>query len=153
MSKAEDKIKELGLVLPAAPEPMGAYVPFAKSGKIVFVSGQLPRQDGKIICTGKVGSGVSIEKAQEAAKLCGLNALSVLKAASGDLDHIKQILRLTCWVASDASFFDQPKVANGASDLMLAVLGDAGKHSRMTTGVNVLPGDATVGVDLIAELK
>jgi enamine deaminase RidA (YjgF/YER057c/UK114 family) len=153
MSKAEDKIKELGLVLPPAPEPMGAYVPFTKSGKMVFVSGQLPRKDGKVICAGKVSSGVSIEKAQEAAKLCGLNALSVLKAAAGDLDRVKQILRLTCWVASDAGFFDQPKVANGASDLMLAALGEAGKHSRMTTGVNVLPGDATVAVDLIAELK
>jgi enamine deaminase RidA (YjgF/YER057c/UK114 family) len=153
MSKAEDKLKEMGLVLPPAPEPMGAYVPFTRSGKIIYVSGQLPRKDGKIICTGKVSSGVTLDHAQDAAKLCGLNALSVLKAAAGDLDNVKQILRLTCWVASDAGFFDQPKVANGASDLILAVLGEAGKHSRMTTGVNVLPGDATVGVDLIAELK
>jgi len=153
MSKVEDKLKSLGLVLPPAPEPMGAYVPFTKSGKLVFVSGQLPRKDGKVICVGKVGAEVSPEQAKEAAKLCGLNAISVLKAAAGDLDNVKSILRLTCWVASADEFYNQPQVANGASDLMLEVFGEAGKHSRMTTGINVLPGNATVGVDLIAELK
>jgi len=153
MRMVEKRIKELGLELPPVPKPLAAYAPFAKSGRLIFVSGQLPRKEGKIVCTGKVGAGISLDQGKEAARLCALNALSVLKAAAGNLDKVKRILRLTCWVASADDFYDHAKVADGASDLMLAVFREAGKHSRMTAGVNALPGNAAVAIDLIAELK
>jgi enamine deaminase RidA (YjgF/YER057c/UK114 family) len=153
MGKVEKRIAELGLELPPAPTPLAAYAPFAKSNKLVFVSGQLPRKDGKIICTGRVGAEVSLEQGKEAARLCALNAVSVLKAAAGNLDKVRKILRLTCWVASAEDFYDHPKVADGASDLMVGIFGEAGKHARMSTGVNVLPGNAAVAIDLIAELR
>jgi len=153
MGKIEEKLKELGLELPPAPAPMGSYVPWTKSGKLVFVSGQLPRKDGKIVSVGRVASEISVEQAKDAARLAGLNAISVLKSAASDLDKVRRILRLTCWVASAPDFFDQPKVANGASDLMAEVFGEAGRHSRMTTGVIALPGNACFAIDLVAELK
>jgi enamine deaminase RidA (YjgF/YER057c/UK114 family) len=153
MGKVEERIKASGLSLPEAPTPMGAYVPFTRSGKLILVSGQLPRQEGRIIFQGRVPAEISPEKAKEAARLAGLNAISVLKSAAKELDKVKQILRLTCWVASSPAFFDQPQVANGASDLMVEIFGEAGKHSRMTTGVIALPGNACFAVELLAELK
>ena len=153
MGKIEDRIKELGIELPEAPTPMGSYLPWAKAGKLVFVSGQLPRKEGKIVYQGRVPTEIGMELAKEGAEICALNAISVLKAAVGDLDKVKQIVRLTCWVASSPFFFDQPQVANGASDFLVKIFGEAGKHSRMTTGVIALPGNATVGIDLIAAVK
>jgi enamine deaminase RidA (YjgF/YER057c/UK114 family) len=153
MAKIENRIKKLGLVLPPAPEPMGSYVPWTRRKKLLFISGQLPRKDGKVIYQGRVPAEISLDQAKEGARLAGLNAISVIKAAAKDLDKVAQILRITCWVASSPDFFDQPKVANGASDLMVEVFGEAGKHSRMTTGVIALPGNACFGVDLVVELK
>jgi len=153
MSKIEERIKNLGLALPEAPAPMGAYVPFTRSGKLIFISGQLPRQEGRIVFQGRVPAEISPERAKESARLAGLNAVSVLKSAVKELDQVKQIVRLTCWVASSPAFFDQPQVANGASDLMVEIFGEAGKHSRMTTGVIALPGNACFAVELVAELK
>lgn len=153
MGKVGKRIAELGLVLPEAPKPLAAYEPFVKSGKLVFVSGQLPRKDDKIVFTGKVGSDLSLDQGKDAAKICALNALSILETAAGDLDKVKQILRLTCWVASADDFYEHPRVADGASELLVAVFREAGRHSRMTTGVNTLPGNAAVAIDLIAELK
>ena len=153
MGRIEERISELGLKLPEAPAPMGSYLPWTRSGKLVFVSGQLPRQEGKIVYQGRIPTEISAELGKEAAGICALNAVSVLKDAAGDLDKVKQILRMTCWVASSPFFFDQPAIANGASDFLVKVFGEAGKHSRMTTGVIGLPGNATVAVDLVAALK
>jgi len=153
MGKIEERLRELGIKLPEAPIPMGAYVPWTKSGKLVFISGQLPRKEGKIVYQGRVPSETNVEQAKEAAAVSALNAISVLKSAVKDLDKVKQVLRMTCWVASADNFFDQPAVANGASDFLVKVFGEAGKHSRMTTGVNALPGNATVGIDLVVALK
>ncbi len=153
MGRVEETIKELGLELPEAPKPMGSYLPWAKSGKLVFISGQLPRKEGKIVYQGRVPTEISLELGKQAAAICALNAVSVLKDAAGELDKVKQIVRLTCWVASSPFFFDQPQIANGASDLLVKIFGEAGKHSRMTTGVIGLPGNATVAVDLVVALR
>ncbi len=153
MGKIEDRIEELGLILPETPVPMGSYLPWARSGKLLFISGQLPRREGKVVYQGRVPSEISIEQAKEAAMVAALNAISVMKSALEELDRVKQILRMTCWVASSPNFFDQPQVANGASDFLVKVFGEAGKHSRMTTGVIALPANATVGVDLVVAAR
>ncbi len=153
MGKTEERIEKLGLSLPTPPEPMGSYLPWSKMSNLLFISGQLPRQQGKIIYQGKVPSQISIEKAKESARLCALNAISVIKSAILELDKVVQVLRLTCWVASEPDFFDQPLVANGASDLLVEVFEERGKHSRMTTGIISLPGNATVAVDLVVEVE
>ncbi len=153
MGKIEERLKELGLSLPPAPSPMGSYLPWTRVGNIVFISGQLPRRGNELVYKGKISSQLSIEQGIEASKLCALNAISVLKSAIVELDKVEQILRLTCWVASDADFFDQPKIANGASDLLVEVFGERGKHSRMTTGVIALPANAPVAVDLVVAVE
>jgi len=153
MGKREERLKERGIELPAAPTPMGAYLPWSRAGALLFVSGQLPRLAGTIVHTGRVPTEISLEAAREAARLAALNAVSVIKSAVGDLDKVKSIVRMTCWVASADTFFDQPEIANGASELLVMVFGEAGRHSRMTTGVNVLPGNASVGVDLVVALE
>ena len=153
MGKIEERLKELGLSLPPAPSPMGSYLPWTRVGNIVFISGQLPRRGNELVYKGKISSQLSIEQGIEASKLCALNAISVLKSAIVELDKVEQILRLTCWVASDPDFFDQPKIANGASDLLVEVFGERGKHSRMTTGVIALPANAPVAVDLVVAVE
>ena len=153
MGKIEERLKELGLSLPPAPSPMGSYLPWTRIGNIVFISGQLPRRGDELIYKGKIPSQLSIEQGIEASRLCALNAISVLKSAIVELDKVEQILRLTCWVASDADFFDQPQIANGASDLLVEVFGERGKHSRMTTGVIALPANAPVAVDLVVAVE
>lgn len=148
------KLKSLNLTLPAAPKPVAAYVPAVKSGGHVFVSGQLPMRDGKLIATGTVPGAVSLEDAQEAAKQCALNALAVVgDQIQGDWSKLVKIVRLGVFVASENGFYDQPKVANGASELMQELFGEAGRHSRAAVGVNVLPLNATVEVELVAEVR
>ena len=153
MGKVEERIKELGLALPSAPAPIGNYLPWTRSASLVFISGQLPRKDGKIIYLGKVPKELSIDEAKESAKLCLLNALSVLKSAVGELDRVKQVVRLGCFVASEPDFFGQAEIANGASELLVEIFGGKGKHSRITAGVNALPGNASVELDLIVEVE
>lgn len=153
MGKREERLKELGIELPAAPTPMGAYLPWARAGSLLFVSGQLPRMGGTIAHKGRVPTDISVEAAREAARVAALNAVSVIKSAVEDLDKVRSIVRMTCWVASADTFFDQPQIADGASELLVTVFGEAGRHSRMTTGVNVLPGNAAVGVDLVVALE
>lgn len=153
MGKIEQRIKELGLVLPSPPAPVGNYLPWTRAGNLVFISGQLPRIEGKIIYLGKVPKEVSIDDAKESAKLCLLNALSVLKSALGSLDRVKQVVRLNCFIASESDFFAQAEIANGASELLVEIFGERGRHSRVTTGVNVLPGNASVELDLIVEVE
>ena len=154
MSKAEEKLAALGLELPVAAAPVANYVGYTVSGKTVYVSGQLPFKDGKLAVTGRLGAGVSIEDGYAAGRQCGLNILAHLKAAcGGDLDRVARVLRLGGFVNSTPEFTDAPKCVNGASDLMVAVFGDAGKHARAAVGVASLPAGAAVEVDAIVELK
>lgn len=150
--KIEAHLKTLGLTLPSAAAPAANYVPFVRSGNLLFVAGQLPMRDGAVACLGQVGVEVSPEEAYEAAKLCGLNLIAQAKAALGDLDRVRRVVKLTGFVACTAPFSDQPKVVNGASDLMVAVFGDAGRHARAAVGSSALPRGAAVEVDAIFEV-
>lgn len=153
MSKIEARLAELGLTLPEAGAPIANYVPFTISGKIIYVSGQVPRKDGAIHPVGHLGAGVSVEDAKAAAQQCFLSVLAHAKvAAGGDLDRIARVLRITGYVNSTPDFGDQPSVINGASDCAVAVFGDAGRHARSAVGVAALPGGAAVEVEAILEL-
>jgi enamine deaminase RidA (YjgF/YER057c/UK114 family) len=157
MGPFENALDRLGITLPAAPRPVAAYLPSARShggNALVFVSGQLPFKDGTLTCTGPVPSRVSLEQATEAARQCAINALAVLKdACHGDIDKIGQILKVGVFVQCDDGFDGQPKVANGASELLAAVFGEHGKHARAAVGTNSLPLNATVEVEIVAELR
>ncbi|MEV0228532.1 RidA family protein [Nonomuraea sp. NPDC050786] len=148
----EQKIAELGLTLPEVPAPAGAYVPAVRTGDLVYTSGQLPFVDGKLQRTGKVGADLTTEEAAEQARFCALNALAVLKAEVGDLQKVMRIVKVVVFVASDPAFTEQPKVGNGASELLAEVLGEPGRHARSAVGVAALPLDAPVEVELIAEV-
>ncbi|QPC98542.1 RidA family protein [Qipengyuania soli] len=141
------RLQELGITLPKAAAPVASYVPVVVDGRRAYLSGQLPFVDGKLV-TGKLGDTVSLEEGQAAARACGLMILAQLEAA-GLLERVEQVVKLGGFVASTPDFTDQPKVANGASDLMVEVFGDAGKHARSAVGVPVLPLDAAVEVDAI----
>lgn len=146
--ETERKLQELGITLPTPMAPIANYVPFVRSGDLVFVSGQVPAVDGKIAVTGKVGDQLKIEQGQHAARLCFINILVHLKAATGgDLDLVRQVVRLGGFIAAPPDFTQHAQVMNGASDLAVAVFGDAGRHARTTIGVPSLPGDAAVEVD------
>lgn len=143
----EARLAELGITLPEAPNPVANYVPYAISGNLLFISGQISKgPDGKIV-TGALGNEVGVEAGQQAARLCALNILAQAKAALGSLDRIVQVVRLTGFVNATASFTDHPKVVNGASDLMVEVLGDKGRHTRAAVGVSSLPLGSAVEVD------
>lgn len=148
----ENRLAELGIVLPAAAAPVAAYVPVVVTGNLAHVSGQLPFVDGQLV-TGRLGEDVSLERGAAAARACGLMILAQLQAALGSLDRVERIVKLGAFVNSAATFTDQPKVANGASELMAEVFGDAGKHARSAVGVPVLPLGAAVEVDAIVALK
>lgn len=153
MHPIDARLAELKLQLPEAPKPVASYVPAVRSGNWVIVSGQLPFRSGQLLATGKVGSVVSIEQATEAARQCMINALAVVKAElGGDWSKFSRVVRVGVFVASDDSFSGQPKVANGASDLLVEIFGDAGKHARSAIGTNVLPLNAPVEVELMVEL-
>ncbi len=149
----EDRLREMGLTLPPAPAPVGAYVPYVVAGGLVYTSGQLPMREGKLVATGKVGASLSIEQGAEAAKVAAVNGLAQIAAAAGGLDKVERIVRITVYVNSAAGFTDQPKVANGASELLVQVFGDAGRHARSAVGVNELPLDAAVEVEMIAQVR
>jgi len=142
----------LGLTLPEPAAPVAAYVPVVVAGGMAHVSGQLPFVDGKLV-TGRLGEDVSVEQGMAAAQACGLMVLAQLKAALGSLSRVERVVKLGAFVSSTADFTDQPKVANGASELMAAVFGDAGKHARSAVGVPVLPLGAAVEVDCIVSVK
>jgi enamine deaminase RidA (YjgF/YER057c/UK114 family) len=147
----EQKIKEIiGHDLPSSPpKPLATYIPAQKSGNLIFTSGQLPFKDGKLFAEGKVGYEVSEEKGIECAKLCAINCLSAIKNIVGDLNNIEQIVKLTVYVNSANGFNQQPKIANGASDFLVYVFGDIGKHARSAVGVSELPMNAPVEIDII----
>lgn len=148
------RLKELGIVLPADIPPAANYVPWVQSGNLLFISGQVPTRDGRDLYTGKLGAGITIEQGQEAARLCAINILShVRNALSGDFDRVVRCVRITCFVNSTPDFGQQPQVANGASDLMVAVFGDAGRHSRAAVGSSALPRNVPVEVDAIFEVR
>ena len=149
----EEKLAELGLELPPPPKAMAAYVPTRRTGNLVFVAGQGPWLAGARGVTGKVPTEVSVEEAQGAARDCCLNGLAAIKAEVGDLGAVVRMVKLTVFVASAPGFGDQPKVANGASELLEAVLGEAGQHARAAVGVAELPFNIPVEVDFIAEVR
>ena len=153
VSKIARRLAELGLSRPVAPRPVASYVPAVRAGNLVFVSGQIPFRDGKLLAAGRVPSQVSPEAAREAARQCALNALAVLAdALDGDLDRVRRIVKLGVFVACDQGFEGQPQVANGASDLLVEVFGEAGRHARAAVGAPSLPLGAAVEVDLVAEV-
>jgi enamine deaminase RidA (YjgF/YER057c/UK114 family) len=148
------KLAELGINVPQAAAPLANYIGFNIVGKLVVVSGQIPLVDGKVAVTGKVGAGVSVEQGAAAARICFVNLLAQLKAATGgDLDKVKRVVRLGGFIASPAEFTQHALVMNGASDLAVAVFGDKGRHARTTIGVPALPADAAVEVEGMFELE
>jgi enamine deaminase RidA (YjgF/YER057c/UK114 family) len=150
--KVEARLEALGIILSAPPAPVANYVPFHLVGELLFVSGQISRgADGKI-ATGKLGAGVSVDQGRAAARICALNLLAQAKAALGDLDRIRQCVKLLGFVNCTPDFKEQPAVMNGCSDLLVEVLGDAGRHARSAVGANALPLDATVEVEAIFQV-
>jgi enamine deaminase RidA (YjgF/YER057c/UK114 family) len=151
--KIDSRLNELGLELPQATAPIANYVPFTRAGDIVIVSGQVSVRNGKPEFVGKLGAGVSVADGQQAAKLCALNILAHLRTAcDGDLDKVKRVLRLGGFVNCTPDFTEMPQVVNGASDLMVQVFGDAGKHARAAVGVSSLPLGVSVEVEAMFEL-
>jgi enamine deaminase RidA (YjgF/YER057c/UK114 family) len=149
----EEKLRELGIELPKAPAPLGAYIPAARAGNLVFLSGILPLIQGKLHRQGRVGEDISLDEAREDAKTAAINALAVLKSYIGSLDKVKRCLKLTGYVASAPDFTEQPKVLNAASDLMFEIFGEAGRHARAAVGVNVLPLNSPVELEFIFEVS
>ena len=149
---ATERLAELGLTLPTVAPPVAAYVPAVRTGSYVYTSGQLPLVDGKLQGVGKVGDGVTTDEAAALARTAALNALAAAASVAGGLDAIARIVKVTCFVASDPSFTGQAQVANGASELLIEVLGDEGRHARSAVGMAVLPLDTPVEVELIAEI-
>ena len=148
------RLAAAGVTLPVAAAPAANYVPYVTYNNVLQTSGQLPFEDGKIAAIGKLGGGVSLEDGQRAAKACAVNILAQASAAlGGDLTRIVRLLKLTVFVASDAGFTEQHKVANGASDFMVEILGDAGRHARSAVGVYQLPLGFAVEVDAIVEVR
>jgi enamine deaminase RidA (YjgF/YER057c/UK114 family) len=147
------RLQELGLVVPAAAPPLASYVPWVISGKLLIISGQLPLSEGRLICTGKLGEAVAVPEGQAAAAQCFLNALAHADAAcGGDLDRIARVVRLGGFVACVPAFTQHPAVVNGASDLAVAIFGEAGRHARAAVGVPSLPLDAAVELEVMFEL-
>ena len=153
-SSIEKKLADIGITLPPPGAPGGNYVPFVVVGDLAFMAGQVAREAGAMKYTGKVGKDVSIEDGREAAKLCAVNLLAQLKeACGGDLERVERCVRLGGFVNSPPDFYDHPKVINGASDLMVAVLGERGQHARTAVGVSALPLDSAVEVEAVFQLK
>jgi enamine deaminase RidA (YjgF/YER057c/UK114 family) len=153
MSKVEITIHKIGLTLPETPIPVAAYIPAKQSGNLVFTAGQLPMVNGELITKGLLGQDVEIEVAKNAARICTLNALAAIKGVIGDLDRIKQVVRVVGYVASIPTFTQQPAIVNGASELLLEIFGEKGKHARSAVGMAVLPLNASVEIELTVEVE
>ncbi len=152
-SDPEAALAKLGLTLPVPYPPVAAYIPTRRVGNLLYVSGQVPLRDGKAIANGAVGNHVSMEVARECARQCTLNGLAAAKAALGSLSKIRQVVRVGCFVACEAGFGDQPKVANGASDLLVEIFGESGKHCRAAVGTNALPLNVPVEIEFLFEVE
>lgn len=149
----EEKLKELGLELPEPPRPLAVYVPFVRSGKLIFTSGTGCLRQGGFAYRGKIGKELSVEQGRDAARITVLNLLSTLKDAVGDLDRIERIIKVTGFVSSAPRFNQQPEVMNGASELLEDIFGEKGKHARSAIGVNELPGDIPMEIEMIVEVS
>ncbi len=148
----ESRLAALGLKLPEPPKPVAAYIPFRRTGNLLFVSGQIPMRDGRLIAQGRVPGEVSIEQAKECARQCVLNALAVVKSATGSLASVSQVVRVGVFVCCEPGFHAQPQVANGASELLVEVFGDTGRHARAAVGSIDLPLGAPVEVEFLFEI-
>ncbi|HIE46256.1 MAG: RidA family protein [Nitrosopumilus sp.] len=147
----EERLEELGIILPKPPTPAGSYVPVIRTGNLLFISGQIPMEDGKVVFTGKV-SDDNLEEAQKSARMCAINILAQIKRETGDLDKIFRIVRLSGFVNSSQEFTQHPKVINAASDLIFEIFGEKGKHSRIAVGVTSLPLGSMTEIDAIVEI-
>ena len=147
------KLEELGLELPPVAKPVAAYVPAVKDGNYVFTSGQMPMIKGELTYVGKLGKDLMVEHGYAAAKTCILNALAAVVSVAGDIDNIEQIIKVTGFVQSAEDFHQQPAVINGASELLVEIFGDAGKHARSAVGTNALPLNAAVEIEMIVKVK
>jgi enamine deaminase RidA (YjgF/YER057c/UK114 family) len=148
----EQKIESLGIKLPTPPTPAGSYVPAVRTGNLLYISGQIPMEDGKVVFTGKV-SDENLETAQKSARMCAINLLAQIKRELGDLDKVSKIVRLSGFVNSVPGFSQHPKVINSASDLFFEIFGEKGKHSRIAVGVASLPLDSMTEIDAIVEVS
>ncbi len=148
----EEKIKELGITLPDPPTPAGSYIPAVKTGNLLFISGQIPMEKGKVIYTGKV-SDENLETAQKSAKMCAINILAQIKRETGNMDKVSRIVKLSGFVNSTPEFTQHPKVINAASDLLFEIFGDKGKHARIAMGAGSLPLDSMTEIDAIVEIS
>lgn len=149
----EERLAELGIELPPTPAPVASYVPVTVAGELAFVAGQVPMKEGAVTLTGRLGEGVEVEQAQAAARRCALQAVSALRDALGSLDRVAGIAQVTVYVASAPSFTEQPKVANGASDALVEIFGEDGRHARAAVGVQALPLGAAVEVAVTARIR
>lgn len=149
----EKKLQSLGLTLPSPPKPVATYVPAVRSGNLLFLSGMIPMVEGKMAMAGKLGKELTVEQGQQAARITLLNALAVIKAELGSLDQVRRIVRIGVHVASAEGFTQQPAVANGASDLLVQIFGDAGRHARLALGAAELPLGAPVELEMIVEVR
>lgn len=148
----EAKLRELGLTLPALPKPVANYVPVVRVGDLLFLSGVLPSREGQLIMTGKLGAQLTVEQGMEAARVAVLNGLSIIQHEAGSLDQVKRIVKMVGHIASASGFTDQPQVLNGASDLLVSVFGDVGRHARVAVGAAELPRQAPVEIELIVQV-
>ena len=148
----EEKLESIGIKLPNPPTPAGSYVPAIKTGNLLFISGQIPMEEGKVLFTGKV-SDDNLETAQKSAKMCAINLLAQMKRELGNLDRVTKIVRLSGFVNSDAEFYQHPKVINPASDLMFELFGEKGKHARSAVGMASLPSNIAVEIEIIVEVE
>ena len=153
MSNVESRLESLGIVLPNAARPVASYIPAKKVGNLIFTSGQLPMVNGELISKGLLGQSVEIEEANMAAKICTLNALAAIKNLIGDLDKIQQIVKVTGYVACVPTFIEQPAVVNGASEFLLELFGESGKHARSAVGMSSLPLNSSVEIELTVEVR
>ena len=151
--RVEQRLKELGITLPTAPKPVANYLPAVRAGELLFTSGVLPMKDGTLAYEGKLGKELSVELGQEAARLAALNALAVVKQELGSLDNVARVVRLTGHVASAPGFVQQPAVLNGASDLLVAIFGEAGRHTRAALGAAELPLGSPIELELIVQIR
>ncbi len=153
MTRPSEKLRQMGIELPPVPKPVAAYVPAVRHGELLFLSGQIPVREGKVVFSGQAGFERKLEEAQEAARLCALNAIAVAAEAAGGVDNISRVVKVVVYVASHEGFTDQHLVANGASDFLGEVFGDAGRHARAAVGVAELPLNSTVEVDVTFAVK
>jgi enamine deaminase RidA (YjgF/YER057c/UK114 family) len=153
VEKIQLKLDLLSITLPEIPKPVAAYIPAKQTGNLVFTAGQLPMVNGELITKGLLGQDVEIEDAKNAARICTLNALAAIKGVIGDLDRIKQVVRVVGYVASIPTFTQQPAIVNGASELLLEIFGEKGKHARSAVGMAVLPLNASVEIELTVEVE